>query len=85
MSDLDHLDPAIGDIRALVAEVLGVNAVDIADDANLVHMGLQSLQLMQLVNGWRREGLTVDFRELAACPTIEHWRKTIYAANSSSN
>jgi bifunctional isochorismate lyase/aryl carrier protein len=72
--------PAVApaDLRDVVAGVLKIKPDDIDDDTNLVHLGLKSLQLMQLVNHWRREGLTANFRELAACPTLAHWRTVLH-------
>jgi aryl carrier-like protein len=69
--------PTRDSLRDSVAQLLGIPAGEITDDANLAHLGLKSLQLMQLVNQWRRAGLTVTFRELAADPTIEGWSERL--------
>ncbi|MGN5637010.1 phosphopantetheine-binding protein [Streptomyces sp. AC154] len=61
------------EIREAVAAVLRLPADSIADDTNLVQLGLKSLHLMQLINGWRRAGHPVKLRDLAAVPTIEAW------------
>jgi aryl carrier-like protein len=61
------------EIREAVATVLGLPADTVADDANLVQLGLKSLHLMQLINGWRRAGHTVKFRDFAADPTVGAW------------
>ncbi|XUL94536.1 phosphopantetheine-binding protein (plasmid) [Streptomyces galilaeus] len=65
--------PTRQEIREAVAALVDLPAGEVADDANLVQLGLKSLHLMQLVNGWRRSGLTVKFRDLAADPTVEAW------------
>ncbi|MFJ9567898.1 phosphopantetheine-binding protein [Streptomyces fuscichromogenes] len=67
------------EIREAVAAVLGLPARDLADDVNLVQMGMKSLHVMQLINGWRRQGRTVTFRDLAADPTIEAWTARLTA------
>ncbi|MFE7579760.1 isochorismatase [Streptomyces sp. CB01249] len=65
--------PTADEIRQAVAELVGFHARDIADDANLIALGLKSLHIMQLVNVWRRAGLTVSFKELADEPTVAAW------------
>jgi mycobactin phenyloxazoline synthetase len=41
--------------------------------ANLFELGLESIALMQLVAGWRKAGLDVNFAELAERPTLNDW------------
>ncbi|GAA3850026.1 hypothetical protein GCM10022243_14870 [Saccharothrix violaceirubra] len=68
------LGPSTADsLREIVAGIVGTTAADIAGDANLVFLGLGSLELMRLVTRWRREGLAIEFSELAAEPTIDAW------------
>ncbi|NED05305.1 hypothetical protein G3I55_27010, partial [Streptomyces sp. SID6648] len=43
------------------------------DDANLFELGLQSLQLMSLVNRMNRSGAGVDFTEMAQDPRLTAW------------
>ena len=59
-------------LRKSVAEFLG-DGVDIDGDANLILLGLGSLEIMRLVGRWRRMGVPADFAELAAEPTINGW------------
>ncbi|WP_367127392.1 phosphopantetheine-binding protein [Saccharothrix sp. HUAS TT1] len=61
------------DVREAVARRLGVDPDDIDVDENLVVLGLGSLEMMQLVNDWERAGVRVEFRELAAGPTLRGW------------
>lgn len=56
-----------------VAGLLGLSDEDIPADADLVELGLDSLDVMRLVNEWRVRGLPVTFRELATAPTIDRW------------
>ena len=65
------------DIRAEVAELLGVgvDAVQTAD--NLISQGLDSIRMMSLAGRWRRQGIDVDFAALSATPTIEAWSELV--------
>jgi aryl carrier-like protein len=56
-----------------VARALSLPPEQIPQDENLVLLGLGSLEMMQLVNEWRRQGIDVNFRELVAHPTIGQW------------
>jgi aryl carrier-like protein len=68
------LGPSTADsLREVVAAIVGTPAAEIPGDANLVFLGLGSLEMMRLVTRWRREGLAVEFSELAAVPTIDAW------------
>ncbi|MGD1170898.1 amino acid adenylation domain-containing protein [Mycobacterium seoulense] len=61
------------DIRAEVAELLGIGADDLDPTANLIGQGLDSIRIMTLAGRWRRQGIAVDFATLAAAPTVEAW------------
>ncbi|MCV7091368.1 phosphopantetheine-binding protein, partial [Mycobacterium interjectum] len=61
------------DIRAEVAELLGVRPDAIDPAGNLIGQGLDSIRMMTLAGRWRRDGIAVDFATLAAAPTIEAW------------
>lgn len=61
------------DLLRKVAVLLGLSDEDIPTDADLVELGLDSLDLMRLVNEWRVRGLPVTFRELATAPTVDRW------------
>ncbi|MBP2227781.1 bifunctional isochorismate lyase/aryl carrier protein [Azospirillum agricola] len=43
------------------------------DTDNLLDFGLDSITVMQLVNGWKAAGIEIGFADLAARPTIEGW------------
>ncbi|MFD6533818.1 phosphopantetheine-binding protein [Streptomyces sp. NPDC060184] len=62
-------------LREAVATMIGAQPDEIAPDANLIHLGLGSLEMMRLVNRWRRDGLPVSFRALAAEPTLDAWQR----------
>lgn len=46
---------------------------DFADGDNLLKLGLNSLQIMRLVNQWRKEGIKLSFGSLMENPTLEAW------------
>ncbi|WP_234787117.1 condensation domain-containing protein, partial [Mycolicibacterium fortuitum] len=68
------------DIRAEVAELLGVRADAIHPGSNLIGQGLDSIRMMTLAGRWRRQGIAVDFAALAAAPTIEAWSELVTAS-----
>jgi mycobactin phenyloxazoline synthetase len=68
-----------GDIRAEVAELLGVSADTVDPSDNLINQGLDSIRMMTLAGRWRRDGIAVDFAALAAEPTIEAWALLVSA------
>jgi aryl carrier-like protein len=75
MSEEDALSgPTIEDLRAAVAELVHLEPAQIADDTDLILLGLESLGVMRLVNRWRREGIRVSSRSLVAEPTLKAWQ-----------
>lgn len=60
-------------VRAQVAKVLDLAPEEIGDDHNLADLGMGSMDLMALVNGWRRAGLKVSFETLVEKPTLASW------------
>lgn len=61
------------DLREEVAALLGGALGPDEDDANLIELGLQSIQLMTLVNRLNRSGAGVDFTEMAKDPCLRAW------------
>ncbi len=61
------------EIRVAVAAHLGCPATEIADDDNLIRLGLNSIRMMALAGGWRKRGADVTFAQLADAPTVESW------------
>jgi mycobactin phenyloxazoline synthetase len=68
-----HASARSENIRAEVAELLGVGVDAVQPGSNLVGQGLDSIRMMTLAGRWRRRGMDVDFAALAAAPTIEAW------------
>jgi aryl carrier-like protein len=73
-------EPTADDLRRAIAEIMEADPEEITGDANLVFLGLGSLEMMRLVTRWRRAGLAVDFAELAADPTLDAWTGHLVAA-----
>jgi len=69
--------PTLEQLRVQVAAIVGTTPETIPDDAELPGLGLDSLGMMRLVNGWRRAGIRVSSRELAAVPTLSGWHKVL--------
>ncbi|MGY6026533.1 phosphopantetheine-binding protein [Streptomyces spinosirectus] len=65
--------PTERELRAIVAPVLGIEPGRIEPDANLVLLGLSSLEIMRLVSRWRKAGIPVHFDALVAAPTLSGW------------
>lgn len=76
--------PTPQQLRDAVAAILGSEPGAIPMDANLLHLGIGSLEMMRLVNRWRRENIRVSFRELAAEPTLAAWQQRMDALRSKS-
>lgn len=64
---------SIDDLRASVAPSVGLAPADVPDDENLIALGMTSLELMGLVNGWRATGLAVTYSRLVREPTVAGW------------
>jgi len=71
-------------LRRAIASIISLPPNDIADDANLLELGLDSLGIMRLVNIWRKEGIRVSSRELAAEPTVAAWQRHIDALRAAA-
>jgi aryl carrier-like protein len=65
--------PDENELRELVSPLIDTPAAEIPSDANLILLGLTSLEIMRLVSRWRKAKLPVIFEELAATPTIDGW------------
>ncbi|MGC4950374.1 amino acid adenylation domain-containing protein [Streptomyces sp. DT224] len=61
------------DLRKEVSALLGIGLSPGDEEVNLFELGLQSIQLMRLVNRLNRSGAGVDFTELAQDPRLSAW------------
>lgn len=77
-------DPPTGNhLRDTLAQLVGLPTSEITGDANLVFLGLTSLEMMRLVTRWRRQGLPVSFETMAATPTFDAWDEHLKNACSA--
>lgn len=60
-------------LREDIARVLHEDPDDIADDDNLIDLGLDSIRAMALVTRWRESGAAVEFSDLATGTTLAQW------------
>jgi aryl carrier-like protein len=58
------------DLRGMIAAMVGLEPDAVADDANLLRLGVDSLGIMRLVNRLRRAGVRVSYRDISAEPTL---------------
>jgi aryl carrier-like protein len=76
--------PTQQELRDAVAAIVGSEPGAIPLDANLFHLGIGSLEMMRLVNRWRRANIRVSFRELATEPTLAAWERHMDALRRKS-
>lgn len=67
-------------MRADIARMMHEDPADIADDANLVDMGLDSMRAMTLASQWRGAGANIEFPEMALDATLRHWWSLVQAS-----
>ncbi|MFF3071770.1 amino acid adenylation domain-containing protein [Kitasatospora sp. NPDC057904] len=65
------------DLPKAVGELLGLPAEEVAEHANLIELGLDSLTLMRLAGRLRQHGLDVGFADLAAEPRLSAWHSLL--------
>jgi mycobactin phenyloxazoline synthetase len=78
-----HASARSEDIRAEVAELLGIGVDAVQPGSNLIGQGLDSIRIMTLAGRWRRQGIDIDFATLAEAPTIEAWTTLLSAGGQS--
>lgn len=80
-----HAPARSEDIRAEVAELLGVDVDAVQPGSNLIGQGLDSIRIMTLAGRWRRRGIAVDFATLAETPTVEAWAQLVTVGGPSED
>lgn len=75
---------AVALLRHRVAEFLGPAADELTPSANLVLLGLTSLNVMRLNTQLRRAGAAVDFDDMIANPTLEEWIRLVEKASAQA-
>ena len=61
------------DIRESVARELDIPLESIGVDDDLISLGLDSIRMMKIAGGWRKQGYTINFAQLAADPNVGSW------------
>ncbi|MEH6420593.1 amino acid adenylation domain-containing protein [Pseudomonas sp. CGJS7] len=64
-------------LRDQLAQLLDLPVSDIAQDRNLIELGMDSITMMRLAGQWRRQGIAVSFAELAEQPSLAAWQSLI--------
>ncbi|WP_020667606.1 phosphopantetheine-binding protein [Amycolatopsis nigrescens] len=72
-------------LRTQIAELLETSPTEIGDLDQLLDHGLDSIRVMQLMETWAAEGITVSFAELAENPTISAWATLLETAAPTDN
>lgn len=60
-------------MREEIAAMLFLNPAEIADDDDLLLLGLDSIRLMTLAMRWNDAGARLTFADFAERPVLRHW------------
>lgn len=77
MSAASHQPLTLERMRTDIAHVLHEADHQIGLNDNLMDLGLDSMRAMSLVSLWSRNGITYDFSEFAARPTLAGWWEVV--------
>lgn len=66
-------------VRHQIVSLLDEIDEDFTDEDNLLDYGLDSVQIMQLVNQWNKMGIELGFVELAQNPSVNGWWQLVAA------
>ncbi|WP_428243495.1 isochorismatase family protein [Gynuella sp.] len=72
-----HPQLTLAQLKAQLLSVIDENEDDFDADENLVDYGLDSVQVMSMINDWRKQGIEINFAELAKTPSLNAWWKLI--------
>lgn len=75
-----HHDLTVDGVRSAVVELMGLEPSALADDTNLLELGVDSIKLMALASRWQRHGVEVPFGDMAENPTVAAWSKLLLDA-----
>lgn len=81
MNQLVNKDKALGQLNSWINQKLNDTNVD--NSQNLINLGIQSLDVMELASILRREGLKIKFSQLIKEPTLNQWIELIKSSESS--
>ncbi|OTA15109.1 yersiniabactin non-ribosomal peptide synthetase [Xenorhabdus vietnamensis] len=73
-----HMDLLSPDsLRQLISGLFNQKNISVDDDDDLIRSGLDSMQIMALLNQFRRQGHRVTLRELYQKPTLSAWSQLL--------
>ncbi|MEU1294364.1 amino acid adenylation domain-containing protein [Streptomyces sp. NPDC005840] len=72
--------PTPDELLRSVTDALRPDDTPPSADDSLIAWGLDSITLMRIAGGWRKQGVRVSFAELAKEPTLRAWRALLEAA-----
>lgn len=75
VNQLIFKDKALDILNAWINQKLSDSNID--PNQNLINLGIQSLDVMELASILRREGLKIKFSQLIKEPTLNHWQELI--------
>jgi bifunctional isochorismate lyase/aryl carrier protein len=64
-------------LREWIAARLDIPITEVGCEANLVAHGMDSMEIMTIVNLLRRRGIVVTYQAFAAEPTLDKWWRVI--------
>ena len=67
-------------LREWIAARLDIPTTEVRCEANLFAHGMDSLEVMTIVNRLRRQGIVVTYQAFAAEPTLDKWWQVITEA-----
>ncbi|MBV8994171.1 MAG: hypothetical protein JO287_10840 [Pseudonocardiales bacterium] len=70
-------------LQTLIATRLDISLAEITGDTNLITLGMNSLEIMTIVNRLRRHGIPATYEQLATQPTLDAWWKAITTATQA--
>ncbi|MUM18706.1 amino acid adenylation domain-containing protein [Mycobacterium sp. CBMA271] len=71
------------EIKASVADLIGLTPQEISDGDDLITLGLDSIRMMTLAGGWRKRGSGITFAQLAAEPSVDSWYSLLGSGTDS--
>lgn len=70
-------------LQTLIATRLDIPPTEITADINLITLGMNSLEIMTIVNRLRRQGIPVTYEQLATQPTLDAWWQALTKATQT--
>nr|WP_281181242.1 phosphopantetheine-binding protein [Oligoflexus tunisiensis] len=64
-------------LKNQILDLLRLKEEEFDPDESLIDFGMDSMQVMQLMEAWTKSGVDVSFVELAQNPTLNSWWQLI--------